>query len=85
MERHISLVSGTNKDGRRKGKSALPRGWPYATVTKPRKKRRMVAVKTQVVMGTKRDLAKALASSPCSNVINTSFIEQNNGTTRHFC
>jgi hypothetical protein len=37
-----------------------------------------------LVLGTHHDLVAALEASPCSKTINTSFVERNNGTSRHF-
>jgi hypothetical protein len=56
----------------------------YATVKKTREKGRVVHVRTEVVLGTEEDLATALGASTCSKTINTSFVERNNGTARHF-
>ncbi len=61
-----------------------PPGLVYATVNKTRKRGTVVDVKTAIVFGTPLELAQALDGSPCSSSINTSFVERNNGTARHF-
>jgi IS1 family transposase len=61
-----------------------PTGLVYATVKKTRKAGRVVDVRTEVVLGTEDDLVAALEDSECSKTINTSFVERNNGTSRHF-
>lgn len=56
----------------------------YATVKKTRAMGRVVDVRTEVVLGTGAALAAVLEASPCSSTVNTSFVERNNGTSRHF-
>lgn len=56
----------------------------YATVKKTRAMGRVVDVRTEVVLGTEAALAAVLEVSPCSSTVNTSFVERNNGTSRHF-
>lgn len=68
----------------RKCKKRGPEGMVYATVKKTREKGRVVDVRVELVLGTEADLANALESSPCSRTVNTSFVERNNGTSRHF-
>jgi IS1 family transposase len=55
----------------------------YATVCKQRRNRRIVAVGTKVVFGSKKSVAAALRQSPVSRTINTSFLERHNATDRH--
>lgn len=69
---------------KRKVKKRGPTGMVYATVKKTREKGRVVLVRRELVLGTEADLAAALEASPCSTTINTSFVERNNGTSRHF-
>lgn len=74
-----------SKAGRmRKIKKRGPDGMVYATVKKTREKGRVVDVRVELVLGTKADLTAALEKSPCSKTVNTSFVERNNGTARHF-
>lgn len=56
----------------------------YATVKKTREKGRVVNVRTEVVLGTEAGLSAVLEVSPSSSTVNTSFVERNNGTSRHF-
>ena len=69
---------------KRKLKKRGPEGMVYATVKKTREKGRVVHVRTELVLGKEEDLVAALEASPCSKTINTSFVERNNGTSRHF-
>jgi len=55
----------------------------YATVHKTRKNGRVVKVETRLVFGTKEKLAEALADSPVSEKVGTSYIERYNATSRH--
>ena len=55
----------------------------YATVHKARKKGRVVNVETRIIFGTEQMLEKALADSPVSSKVNTSFLERYNATSRH--
>lgn len=74
-----------SRRGRKRSlKKRGPAGMVYATVKKTREKGRVVDVRTEVVLGTEEELAAALEVSPCSTTINTSFVERNNGTARHF-
>lgn len=73
------------KRGRKKKlKKRWPKGLNYATVKKTRKKGRVVDVTTTLVAGDEQLLAEKLMASPCSGMINTSFVERYNGTARHF-
>jgi len=54
----------------------------YATVKKTYRKGRVQAVERTLVHGTPEDLAAALDASPCSDQINTAFVERQNGTDR---
>jgi len=75
----------TGKVGRpRKPYRILSQDLVYATVHKERKKGRVVKVERKVVYGTKQQVEAAIAASPCSTTINTSFVERYNGTDRHF-
>jgi len=69
---------------KRKLKKRWPEGAVYVTVKKTRKEGRVVHVRREIVLGTEEDLVAALEASPCSKTINTSFVERNNGTSRHF-
>jgi IS1 family transposase len=71
---------GRKRSTRRRG----PPGMVYATVKKTRKNGRVVHVRREIVLGTEEDLVAALEASSCSKTINTSFVERNNGTSRHF-
>jgi hypothetical protein len=73
------------KKGRLKAKKkAKPKGMVYATVNKTRERGEVVDVTIKIVFGTESALEKALCESPCSKSVNTSFVERNNGTARHF-
>lgn len=74
------------KKGNRKRKPKLvpPPGLVYATVDKTRENGEIVHVETTLVFGTPEELASALDRSPCSSNVNTSFVERQNGTARHF-
>jgi hypothetical protein len=74
------------KGSRRKQpmKFADPKGMVYGTVNKTREHSEVVDISIKVVFGTEADLAKVLNESPCSRTINTSFVERNNATARHF-
>lgn len=54
----------------------------YATVRKERAKGHVVAVHRAVVLGDQAAVDGALAASPCSRSINTSFVERQHGTAR---
>jgi IS1 family transposase len=74
----------TGRPGRPKGPSKVaPAGLAYATVEKVRKKGRVVEILTRVVFGTMAAVAAALAGSPVSRSINTSFLERQHLTDRH--
>jgi len=55
----------------------------YAVVHKHRRKGRVVRVEVRQVFGTPQQVQEALARSPVSRHVNTSFVERSNGTTRH--
>ncbi len=59
-----------------------PEGMNYATVHKHRKNGRVVAVESRRVFGSEEGLAEALDESCVSYVVNTSFVERQNGTDR---
>jgi IS1 family transposase/transposase-like protein len=50
----------------------------YAKVKKTRKNGRIVAVETEVTIGTERKVQQILNQSPCSKTINTSYVERSN-------
>lgn len=74
------------RNGRR-GRHPKPRLVPppelvYAQVVKQRERGRVVAVSRKLVFGADAALADALADSPASTTINTSFVERENLTLR---
>jgi IS1 family transposase len=74
----------TGRPGRpKKPKKVLPKGLKYATVHKERKNGRVQKVTTRVVFGSKRAVLAALAVSLVSAVVNTVFVERNNGSDRN--
>lgn len=74
----------TGKPGRpRNGRLIRPPDLLYATVHKTRQKGRVVKVEPRLQFGTPERLAAALAASPVSRTVNTSFLERQNGTDRH--
>ena len=74
----------TGRPGRpRKPYKVAPEGLRYATVHKARKKGRVVKVMTRVIFGTMAAVQAALANSTVSRVVNTAFIERQNGTDRN--
>jgi hypothetical protein len=74
----------TGKPGRPKAPyRAPPPGLTYATVTKKRRKGRVVEVGTRVVFGTVAAVLLALGLSRVSRAINTAFVERENATDRH--
>jgi hypothetical protein len=74
----------TGKPGRPKAPyQAPPPGLTYATVTKKRRKSRVVEVGTRVVFGTVAAVLLALGLSRVSRAINTAFVERENATDRH--
>jgi hypothetical protein len=74
----------TGKPGRPKAPyQAPPPGLTYATVTKKRRKGRVVEVGTRVVFGTVAAVLLALGLSRVSRAINTAFVERENATDRH--
>lgn len=76
----------TGRPGRpRKAYTAAASGVTYATVHKEKENNRVVRVSTRVVFGTKAAVARAVASSAVSGVVNTSFVERHNGTDRNRC
>ena len=60
-----------------------PPNLTYARVHKTRKKGRVMKVDWRVVFGTVVAVLAALAMSLVSKVVNTSFVEQHNGTDRN--
>jgi hypothetical protein len=56
----------------------------YATVHKEKEKGRVVAVNSQVVLGTPEQAEQTLEQSARSRTINTSFVERYHGTQRQF-
>lgn len=55
----------------------------FATVSKTIEKGRVVEIKPQIVLGTKKSVAAALKRSKVSSKVNTSFLERYNATDRH--
>jgi IS1 family transposase len=82
---------GATVQPRRRGKrgrkpaarKVAPKGLRYATVHKTREKNRVVAVEQRVIYGTKTAVLAALALSLVSAVVNTVFVERENGTDRN--
>lgn len=76
----------TGRPGRpRKPYTVVPPAVTYATVHKHREDGRVVRVSTRVVFGTLLAVARALAVSAVSRVVNTCFVERHNGTDRNRC
>jgi IS1 family transposase len=74
----------TGKPGRPKGSRRIPEnGLKYATVHKHRRKGRVVKIDLRAVFGSKRDVEAAVEVSAVSNMINTAFVERQNGTDRN--
>jgi hypothetical protein len=74
----------TGKPGRPKAPYRVPPpGLTYATVTKKRRKGRVVEVGPRVVFGTAAAVHLALGLSRVSRAINTAFVERENATDRH--
>lgn len=74
----------TGKRGRPKGSRRVPpKSLKYATVHKTRRKGRVVKIDLRVVFGEKEQVNAAIQASPVSNMINTAFIERQNGTDRN--
>lgn len=73
--------------GRRGRKPArrkrLPKGLRYATVHKTRERNRVVKVEPRVIFGTVAAVVAALALSAVSTIVNTVFVERENGTDRN--
>ncbi len=61
-----------------------PKGSVYATVNKSYRKGKVSETKRTIVYGTEKALSDALKASSCSNNINTSFVERQNGTDRNY-
>ncbi len=74
----------TGKPGRpRKPKTIPSPDLLYATVHKTRRNGRVVHVEPRLQFGTQEKWEEALARSPVSQMVNTSFVERFNGTDRH--
>jgi hypothetical protein len=74
----------TGRRGRPRAPSKVPpEDLTDAVVEKTRAKGRVVKLLTRVVFGTMAAVVAALAMSRVSTVINTSFVERQNGTDRH--
>jgi hypothetical protein len=74
----------TGKRGRpRKPYRVAPASLLYATVHKTRRKGRVVEIEPRLIFGTEAGLKAALARSPSSRAVNTSFVERQNGTDRN--
>ena len=77
-------VTRTGKPGRPRTPKTIPSpDLLYATVHKTRRNGRVVHVEPRLQFGTEEGLEEALALSPISHTVNTSFIERFNGTDRH--
>lgn len=63
----------------------LPKELVYSTVHKEREKGRVKEVRTRLLFGTLPLLLAYLDRSVASEVVNTSFVERQNGTDRHRC
>jgi len=76
------------RTGKRGRPQTLSKQWPdgavYATVNKSYKKGKVEFVDRKLVHGSADDLRKALDASSCSDKINTSFVERQNGTDRSY-
>ena len=80
----LEIVIPTGKRGRpRKPKVLPPPDLLYATVHKTRKNGKVVKVETRLQFGTDQMLERALDNSATSKLINTSYLERQNGTDRH--
>jgi IS1 family transposase len=74
----------TGKPGRpAKPYKVPPKDLQYATVHKIREKGRVIKVEKRVIFGTLIAVLAALAASLVSTVVNTAFVERNNGTDRN--
>jgi hypothetical protein len=87
----ILATYGEQYQPRRKGKRGRrpaprkrpPKGLKYATVHKARKNNRVVGVERRVIFGTVAAVIAALAVSLVSAIVNTVFVERENGTDRN--
>ena len=80
------LPKRTGKRGRPKSPRYRPTAdLVYATVHKTRTQGRVTKIECRTVFGTDEQVQAALAASPCSRKVNTSFIERQNGTDRNRC
>jgi hypothetical protein len=69
---------------RNKGSGRVPvKGLTYATVSKTRRKARVVKIDLRAVFGSKAQVEAAIETSAVSNTINTAFVERYNGTDRN--
>ena len=76
----------TGKRGRPKKSCYVPPpDLVYATVCKERVKGRVNKIVVRTVFGTDEQVTDALKLSKCSQRVNTSFIERQNGTDRNRC
>jgi IS1 family transposase len=74
----------TGRRGRPKASYHVPpTDLNYATVHKTREKGRVVKIDYRIVFGDQSSVDQALARSPVSRKINTSFAERQHGTDRH--
>jgi IS1 family transposase len=74
----------TGKPGRPKSsKKVIPQSLNYATVHKTRENGRVVAITINLIFGVMTALLMALAKSAVSKVVNTAFVERQNGTDRN--
>ena len=73
----------TGKRGRpKKPVKVVPPELVYAVVHKSREKGRVKKIEKKILFGTEKQVAKKIRESPCSNSVNTSFVERNNLTLR---
>jgi len=72
----------TGKPGRPREPFQTEPDMLYATVDKKRERGQVVSIATKRVYGTEDALETALESSSVSNIVNTAFVERQNGTDR---
>ena len=73
----------TGKRGRpKKPVKVVPPELVYAQVHKYREKGKVKKIEKKVIFGTEKQVYEKLREAPCSNAVNTSFVERNNLTLR---
>ncbi|MHA1301566.1 MAG: IS1 family transposase, partial [Candidatus Helarchaeota archaeon] len=60
----------------------VPQELVYTQVHKYREKGKVKKIEQKIIFGTEKKAAKKVRESPCSNSVNTSFVERNNLTLR---